>query len=93
MSFDDFARRAFRKAKYRDKMRAKEAAANKKAAEKAIANGAKVDTGWNANLSASQKWAIQNPDNAKFDNDGNPVTSEHWGFEPPKGNIDPNPSH
>jgi hypothetical protein len=93
MSFDDFARRAIRKSKYRDKKRAERAAADKKAADKAIANGATVDTGWHASLSAAQKWAIENPDNAKVDNDGNPVTSEHWGFEPPKGNIDPHPSH
>lgn len=44
-------------------------------------------------LSTQMKWAIKNPDNAKFDNDGNPVTSEHWGFDSPKGKIDPNPSH
>jgi hypothetical protein len=93
MSFDDFARRAMRKAKYRDKMRAKEAAANKKAADKAIANGAVEDTGFHSALSPQMKWALQNKDNAKFDNDGNPVTSEHWGFDPPKGKVDPNPSH
>jgi hypothetical protein len=80
MGFDDFARRAIRKSNYRAKMRAKEAAANKKAADKAIANGAIQDTGFHSSLSASMKWALENPDNAKFDNDGNPVNSSHWGF-------------
>lgn len=78
MGFDDFARRAIRKSNYKAKMRAKEAAANKKAADKAIANGAVQDTGFYSNLSAAQKWALKNPDNAKFDNDGNPVPLSHW---------------
>lgn len=85
MGLDDFARRAFRKAAYKKKMQAKEAAANKKAADKAIANGAVQDTGFHSALSPQMKWALANPDMAKYDNDGNPVTSEHWGFEPPKG--------
>jgi hypothetical protein len=93
MSFDDFARRAMRKAKYRDKMRAKEAKADKKAADKAIANGAVQDTGFHSSLSSAQKWAMGNKDNAKFDNDGNPVTSEHWGFDPPKGPTEPFTGH
>ena len=80
MSFDDFARRAYRKAAYKKKMQNKEAAQTKAAADKAIAGGAVQDTGWRSSLSAAQKWALENPDNAKFDNDGNPVTSEHWGF-------------
>jgi hypothetical protein len=93
MSFDDFARRAMRKAKYAAKMKAKREAADKAARDKAIDEGAVEDTGFHAALSPQMKWALKNPDNSKFDNDGNPVTSEHWGFDPPKGKIDPNPSH
>ena len=31
-------------------------------------------------LSASIKWAAQNPDNAAYDNDGNPVEREPRGY-------------
>lgn len=75
-SFDDFARRARKKSEYAKKMKAKREAANKAA----IPKDAIQDTGFNANLSAAQKWSKQNPDMAKYDNDGNPVTGEHWGW-------------
>lgn len=80
-SFDDFARKARKKAEYAKKMKAKREAANKAASEKAAATQPVIkDTGFNANLSAAQKWSKQNPDMAKYDNDGNPVTGEHWGW-------------
>lgn len=74
-SFDNWAHRKIKSAKY----------AAKKKAERADASQAKLEAGfmtpaehWRSNLSAAQKWAIDNPDAAKYDNDGNPVDRSHW---------------
>lgn len=73
---DDFARRAIRKSQYAKKMKAKRDEANKTTPHP----DAVKDTGFRSSLSAAQRWAIDNPDMAKYDNDGNPVNAEHWGF-------------
>ena len=80
MSFDRWAHRKIKRAQKAKAAKEKQDALDKAATEKAIANGAKVDTGWHASLSPQMKWALENPDNAKYDNDGNPVDSSHWGF-------------
>lgn len=80
-SFDEFARRARKKAQYAAKKKAERDAANKAASEKIAATQPVVkNTGFRSNLSLAQKWSLDNPEMAKYDNDGNPVTAEHWGW-------------
>jgi hypothetical protein len=66
--FSSWAGRKIRASQYRKKKQA-EAAAR-------MAENAPEPVG--GVLSAAQKWALQNPEMAKYDNDGNPVTFDHW---------------
>ena len=71
MSLEGMYRKGVRQIKKRDKQLAEQGTtAGKQAAER------------NANLSRQMSpaavWALKNPEMAKYDNDGNPVTFDHW---------------
>jgi hypothetical protein len=71
------SRRAKRYIKKRDADLAKQGttAGQVQAARSAAMSKAQADF---ARLPAAGKWAAQNPDNAKYDQDGNPVDFTHW---------------
>lgn len=72
MSLEDMYRKAKRQIKKRDAALAKQGTTAGQEAAKRASNLSKPQ------MSSAARWALQNPDNARYDNDGNPVTFDHW---------------
>jgi hypothetical protein len=72
MSLEDMYRRGKRQIKKRDAELAKQGTTAGQEAAKRLSSLSK------AQLSSSARWALENPDNARYDNDGNPKKISDW---------------
>ena len=72
MSLEDMYRKAKRQIKKRDAALAKQGTTAGQQAAERLSNLSK------SQMSDTARWALQNPDLARYDNDGNPKSIHEW---------------